>query len=55
MIKAIESELYRISKAKDYDEVAYSVEIKETENHIIVFKDELNELIELLTRAKDIL
>ena len=55
MIKAIESELYKISKTKDYDEAAYSIEIKETENYIIVFKEELNELIELLTKAKDIL
>lgn len=55
MIKAIESEIYKISKTKDYDEAAYSVEIKEAESHIIIFKEELDELIELLTKAKDIL
>ena len=43
MIKAIESEIYKISKTKDYDEAAYSVEIKEAESHIIIFKEELDE------------
>ena len=55
MIKAIESELYKISKNENYDEDVYCVEIKETGNYINVFKEELNELIGLLEKAKDIL
>ena len=55
MIKAIESELYKISKNENYDEDVYCVEIKETECYINVFKEELNELIGLLEKAKDIL
>lgn len=55
MLKAIESELYRISINEDYDDKAYSVEIKETGNYIVIFKDELDELIGLLTKSKDVL
>lgn len=56
MITAIESELYRISKNKNYDNGdAYTISVKDTESHIIVFKDELSELIELLTKATEIL
>lgn len=55
MIKAIESELYRISKNKDYDEDVYCIEIKETGCYINIFKEELDELIELLKKSKDIL
>ncbi|MBQ9014014.1 MAG: hypothetical protein IJ094_10780 [Bacilli bacterium] len=52
MIKAIESELYKISKNDDYNDDVYTVEIKETGNYIIIFKEELNELIELLIKSK---
>ena len=55
MIKAIESELYKISKNEDYDEDVYRIEIKETECYINIFKEELDELIELLKKSKDIL
>ena len=57
MIKAIESELYKISKNENYDEDVYCIEIKETGCgcHINIFKEELDELIELLKQAKDIL
>lgn len=55
MIKAIESELYKISKNENYDEDVYCIEIKETGCYINVFKEELNELIRLLEKAKDIL
>jgi hypothetical protein len=55
MIKAIESELYKISKNENYDEDVYCVAIKETECYINIFKEELDELIELLKKAKDIL
>ena len=55
MIKAIESELYKISKNKDYDEDVYCIEIIETGCCINIFKEELDELIELLKKAKDIL
>ena len=55
MIKAIESELYKISKNENYDEGVYCIEIKETECYINIFKEELDELIELLKKAKDIL
>ena len=54
MIKAIESELYKISKNEDYDEDVYCVEIKETGCYINIFKEELDELIELLKKSKDI-
>ena len=55
MIKAIESELYKISKNKNYDEDVYCIEITETRCYVNVFKEELDELIELLKKAKDIL
>ena len=55
MIKAIESNLYKISKNENYDEDVYSIEIKETGCYINIFKEELDELIELLKKAKDIL
>lgn len=55
MIKAIESELYKISKNEDYDEDVYRIEITETGCYINIFKEELDELIELLKKSKDIL
>lgn len=55
MIRAIESDLYRISKPEDYDDIVYCVEIKETGSFINVFENELNELIELLTAVPNIL
>lgn len=55
MIKAIESELYKISKNENYDEGVYCIKIKETGCYINIFKEELDELIELLKKAKDIL
>ena len=55
MIKAIESNLYKISKNENYDEDVYCIEIKEAGCYINIFKEELEELIELLKKAKDIL
>ena len=55
MIKAIESNSYKISKNENYDEGVYCIEIKETGCYINIFKEELDELIELLKKAKDIL
>lgn len=55
MIKAIESNLYKISKNENYDEDVYCIEIKETGCYINIFKEELDELIELLKKAKDML
>ena len=55
IIKAIESELYKISKNENYDEDVYCVEIKETGHYINIFKEELDELVELLKKSKDIL
>lgn len=55
MIKAIESNLYKISKNENYDEDVYCIEIKETGCYINIFKEELDELIELSKKAKDIL
>lgn len=55
MIKAIESNLYKISKNENYDEGVYCIEIKETGCYINIFKEELDELIELLKKTKDIL
>ncbi len=55
MIKAIESNLYKISKNENYDEDVYCVEVKETECYIDIFKEELDELIELLKKSKNIL
>ena len=40
MIKAIESELYKISKNENYDEGVYCIEIKETGCYIDIFKEE---------------
>ena len=53
--KSNRSELYKISKNENYDEDVYCVEIKETECYINIFKEELDELVELLKKAKDIL
>ena len=55
IIKAIESELYKILKNEDYDVDVYCVAIKETGCYINIFKEELDELIELLKKSKDIL
>ena len=55
MVKAIESELYKIKKNENYDEDVYCIEIKETGCYINVFKEELDEMIGLLEKAKDIL
>lgn len=55
MIKAIESELYKIKKNENYDENVYCIEIKETGCYINIFKEELDELVELLKKSKDIL
>lgn len=43
MIKAIESELYKISKNENYDKDVYCIEIKETGCYINIFKEEFNE------------
>ena len=55
MIKAIESELYKISKNENYDDEVYSITVMESCQTITIFKEELDELIELLKKAKDIL
>lgn len=55
MLKAIESELYRISKSEEHYEDVYVITTKDTSNNIIVFKNELIELIELLNKAEEIL
>ncbi len=55
MIKAIESEIYRISKSDNHDDVAYIIEIKETETSIVVFKEEISELVIMLNKAREIL
>lgn len=55
MIKAIESDLYKVKKEEDYNDEVYSVTVIDTCQSIIVFKEELEELIELLKKAKDIL
>lgn len=55
MLKAIESELYRISKSNDHYDDAYVVTIKDTNNSITIFKNELNELIKLLNKAEEVL
>ena len=53
MIKAIESELYKISKNENYDDEVYSITVMESCQTITIFKEELDELIELLKKAKD--
>ena len=55
MLKAIESELYRIVKSGEHDDDAYYIEVKEVNNSILVFKEELDELIELLEMAKRVI
>ena len=37
MVKAIESELYKISRDENYDEDVYCIEMKETECYINIF------------------
>lgn len=55
MLKAIESELYRVSKSDEHYDDAYVITIKDTDASIIVFKNELSELVELLNKAEEIL
>ena len=55
MLKAIESELYKVSKSDDYYDDAYVITVKDTNTSIIVFKSELSELVELLNKAEEIL
>ena len=55
MLKAIESELYKVSKSDDHYDDAYVITIKDTDTSIIVFKNELSELVELLNKAEEIL
>lgn len=54
MIKAIESDLYRIEKAEGYDN-AIKIIIKETYNEIVIFEEELDELIGLINKSREIL
>lgn len=57
MLKAVESELYRIDRdTGNYtDDIVFILSNKETEEEIAFFKDELNELISILLKAKEIL
>lgn len=55
MLKAIESELFRVSKSDDHCNDACVITVKDTNSYIIVFKDELSEFVELLNKAKEIL
>ena len=55
MLKAIESELYRVSKSDDHYDDAYVITIKDTNTSITIFKSELNELVELLNKAEEVL
>ena len=55
MIKTIETNLYKVKKEENYSDEAYSITVIDTCQTIIVFKEELDELIELLKKAKDIL
>lgn len=55
MIKAIESNLYKVTKLDNYDDKVFEILIKETDNYITVFRSELPELIELLNKAEEIL
>lgn len=55
MIKAIESEIYKVAKNCDYDDNVFEITVKETENSIIVYKSELKELIDLLNKAMEII
>lgn len=55
MIKAIESESYKISKSDDHYDDAYTITVKDACTSIVVFKNELNELVELLNKAEEIL
>ena len=54
MIKAIESDLYRIEKSEGYDN-AIKIIIKETYNEIVIFEEELDELIGLINKSREIL
>lgn len=55
MIKAIEGNTYKISKSKGDAGEGYIVEIKDNGLYLLVFKEEVDELIELLSKAKEIL
>lgn len=54
MLKAIESELYRISISEDYDDTAIVITIKDTYQSITIFKNELDELINLLEKSNEV-
>ena len=55
MIKAIESNLYRIEKAKGYEHEAIKIIKKETWNDTIVLVEELDELIELINKSREVI
>lgn len=54
-LKAIESELYRVSKSEGRHEDMITILSKETGDNFYISKIKLGELIDLLTSAKDIL
>ena len=57
MLKAIESELYRISISDYYDnssDTALVITVKDTNEDILVFSNELDELINLLKKASEL-
>lgn len=57
MLKAIETELYRVSVSDDYDnssDTAIIVTVKDTNQNIIIFSNETNELIKLLEKAQEL-
>lgn len=55
MIKAIASESFKISKKKDCGEDVYRIEVTETGCYVDIYKEELDELVELLKMVKGIL
>lgn len=54
-IKAIESDLYRIEKAVGYDGQAVKIILKETDEYIVVYISELEELFGILSQGQEIL
>lgn len=54
MIKAIESNLYRIEKAENFDG-AVRITIKETDEHLVIYISELEELFELIEKSREVL
>lgn len=55
MLKAIESNLYKVSINENYPSKCFDIGIKDTGGCISVYKEEIGELIEILQKSLELL